>query len=172
MDSKSNATQGPPKATQGPAKARQRERKHSAVTSGRRLFAIDGDPSSPWARRYRDLCAGHVSDLGGPDSGPSEAQLSLVKRASTVEVELEAMEGRLSRGEAIDLDLYTRALGHLRRVLETLGIERMARPVESLHEYLARKYPDDSPAKPQRRPYSAPTLDLPRDTRNNAPEAP
>jgi hypothetical protein len=137
-------------ATQGPAKARQRERKHSAVASGRRLFAIDGDPSSPSARRYRDLIAGHVSDLGGPDSGLSEAQLSLVKRASTVEVELERMEGKLSAGESIDLDLYGRLLGHLRRVLESLGIERKPKDTrKAFDDFIAALPPS---AKPQPRP--------------------
>ena len=95
----------------------------SAVTNGRRTFVV-GDGRGLWARRYRDLIALHVSDLGGPDAGLSEAQLSLIRRAAAVEVELEQMEGKLSRGEPVDLDLFTRALGHLRRVLETLGIER------------------------------------------------
>jgi hypothetical protein len=140
MDSKSNATQGPPKATQGPAKARQRERKHSAVTSGRRLFAIDGDPLSPWSRRYRDLLAGHVSDLGGRDASLSESQLSLIRRVSTVEVELEAMEARLSRGEDVDLDLYGRLLGHLRRAVETLhstSLKRHVKEPTALDNWLA-----------------------------------
>jgi hypothetical protein len=41
-------------------------RQRSAVTNGRRLF-VDGDGNSAWSRRYRDLIAGHVSDLGGAD---------------------------------------------------------------------------------------------------------
>ena len=48
----------------GPKKPK---RKSSAVTSGRRLF-VEGDGRSPWSRRYRDLIAGHVSDLGGHDT--------------------------------------------------------------------------------------------------------
>jgi hypothetical protein len=134
MTSKPNATQAGPNA-------RRRERKHSAVTSGRRLFALDGDPLSPWARRYRDLVAAHVSDLGGADM-LSEAQASLIKRASAIEVELERLEAALSRGEAIDLDAFTRATSHLRRVLESLGIERKPRPVPDLQAYLAEHYPD------------------------------
>jgi hypothetical protein len=51
---------------------------------------------------------------------------------------LEQMEGRLSKGEGCDLDVYTRAAGHLRRILETLGIERQARDVTpTLDSYLA-----------------------------------
>ena len=67
--------------------------------------------------------------------------MSLIRRSATIEVELERMEGRLSVGESVDLDQYVRAVGHLRRVLETLGIERAKRDVtpRDLHEYLTRK---------------------------------
>jgi hypothetical protein len=103
------------------------KRKSSAVSSGRRMF-VQGDSSSAWSRRYRDIVAGHVSDLGGR-SALSEAEISLIKRASTLELECEQAEGRLSMGQEIDLDLYQRMLNSLRRALETLGIERKARDV-------------------------------------------
>jgi hypothetical protein len=111
----------------------------SAVTNGRRMF-VDGDGNSAWTRRYKDLVASHVSDLGGPDGGLSEAQLSLVRRVSAIEIELEQMEGRLSKGEEVDLDVYGRASGHLSRMLKMLGIQRTARDVTpTLSEYLAAK---------------------------------
>src|SRR5262245_14734146 len=84
-------------------------RQRSAVTNGRRLF-VEGDGNSAWSRRYRDLIAGHVSDLGGRDV-LSEAQLSLVRRASAIEVELEQAEGKLSLGQDVDLDAYARVAG-------------------------------------------------------------
>jgi hypothetical protein len=69
----------------------------------------------------------------------SEAQLSLIKRASAITCELEQFEGRLSRGEEIDLDTYVRAIGHLRRLLETLGLQRVPRDVTpTLEAYAAR----------------------------------
>jgi len=105
--------------------AKKRPRPRSAVTSGRRAF-IAGDPNSAWARRFHDLVQGHVSDLGGR-SNMSEAQLALAKRAAGLECELEQMEGRLSQGEEINLDSYGRAASHLRRILESLGLERKAR---------------------------------------------
>jgi leucyl aminopeptidase (aminopeptidase T) len=71
---------------------------------------------------------GHVSDLGGR-STMSEAQFALCKRAAGLECELEQMEGRMSQGEEINLDSYGRAASHLRRILETLGLERKARDV-------------------------------------------
>ena len=103
------------------------KRKSSAVSSGRRMF-VHGDASSAWSRRYRDIVAGHVSDLGGR-AMLSEAEISLIKRVSTLELECEQAEGRLSMGQEIDLDLYQRMLNSLRRALETLGIERRAKTV-------------------------------------------
>jgi hypothetical protein len=70
----------------------------------------------------------HVADMGGWDA-LSEAQISLATRAAVIEVELEQMEGRLSMGEEVDLDAYTRAAGHLRRILETIGIKRAQKDV-------------------------------------------
>jgi hypothetical protein len=109
----------------GPAPAKRRPR--SAVTSGRKLF-IEGDPNSAWSRRYHDLVVGHVNDLGGR-AVLSEAQLSLIRRASSIECELERLDARLSWGEEINLDEYGRAASHLRRLFETLGVERKPRDV-------------------------------------------
>jgi len=39
------------------------------------------------------------------------------------------MEGRLSMGEQVDLDVFTRSASHLRRIFETLGVERQARAI-------------------------------------------
>jgi hypothetical protein len=175
-----------------PVRAKRRPR--SAVTSGRQQFVL-GNPNSAWARRFHDLCQGHVGDLGGRPN-ISEAQFALCKRAAALECELELMEGRLSLGSseqphrdgrrrqppesllviagnslamaaryqpgskdspnpdhdeqkyshwlaesrkaneaaalhvsAVDLDTYGRAASHLRRILETLGLERRARDV-------------------------------------------
>jgi hypothetical protein len=104
----------------------QRRRPRSAVTSGRKQF-VNGDPNSAWARRFHDLCVGHVQDAGGRDM-ISEAQLALCKRAAGLECELEQMEGRMSLGEQVDLDRYGRAASHLRRILETLGLHAGRKP--------------------------------------------
>jgi len=103
-------------------------RKRSAVTNGTKAF-IEGDGNSPWYRRYKDLVAGHVTDLGGT-SLLSKGQISLCRRAAVLEVELERMEGKLSMGETGDLDLYNRTVGNLRRVLETIGLKRVAKTVK------------------------------------------
>jgi hypothetical protein len=56
----------------------------SAVKNGSKLL-LDGSGTSAWSRRYADLIAGHASDMGGPEM-LSEAQLSLIRRAVTLEV--------------------------------------------------------------------------------------
>jgi hypothetical protein len=119
-------------------------RQRSAVTNGKRAF-VDGDGNAAWTRRWRDLVMAHARDLGGADA-LSEAQSSLVRRVATIEIELEQLEGKLSKGEAVDLDGYTRAASHLRRILETLGIARKMKTVPNLKEYLAGKQTGTVPA--------------------------
>src|SRR5262245_38768040 len=110
----------------------------SAVTNGRKLF-VEGDGNSAWSRRYRDLIAAFVSDLGGHDA-LSEAKLALIRRSAALALELEQMEGKLSQGDEINLDSYGRAASHLRRLLETLGVERKPKDVTpSLEEYAQQR---------------------------------
>src|SRR5262249_4794847 len=116
------------------------KRPRSAVTSGRQLF-VNGDANSAWSRRFHDLVVGHVADLGGADL-LSEAQFSLIRRAAAIECELERLDARLSLGDPVDMDSYSRVAGHLRRMFETLGLKRVARdvtlsPISELDRYLA-----------------------------------
>jgi hypothetical protein len=109
----------------------------SKVTNGRRVFAIGGDGGGAWTRRWKDLHEAHIEDIGGPD-GLSEAQLSLCRRVAAIEVQLEQMEAKMSEGDVeVDMDQYGRLAGHLRRILETLGVERKARDITSDSEVVA-----------------------------------
>jgi hypothetical protein len=58
------------------------------------------------------------------------------------------MEGRLSMGQEIDLDVFVRALGHLRRTLETLGIKREARDITSSSEHRLSRLLDYAETSP------------------------
>jgi hypothetical protein len=117
-----------------------RSAQKSAVTNGTRLLpGIDG--RGQWIRRCKDIIADLTSDRGGV-SELSAAEASLIRRAATMSVELEALEARFAeagQASAADLDLYGRTTGNLRRVLETLGIHRRARTVgaKSLADILA-----------------------------------
>jgi hypothetical protein len=106
----------------------------SATTNGNRQFAQGGDGRGAWVRRWRDLTELHIADLG-PESSLSEGQLSLCRRAATIEVQLEQMEAAMSLGDPVEFDVYNRGAGNLRRILESIGLERTARtvnPIESL----------------------------------------
>ena len=99
----------------------------SAVTNGSQLFAQKLDQRSTWARRFRDLIQLHLLDLGGAEDC-SEAQVSLVRRAATLEIELERFEYEFARPDRIAgaraLDRYSMLTNTLRRLLVTLGLER------------------------------------------------
>ena len=89
-----------------------------------------------------DLLYLHLSDLGGEDNC-SEAEKTLVRRASCLIVELEHMEMLFANGDATPqrLELYQRLTNTLRRLLESLGLQRRQRDVTpDLHEYIESKY--------------------------------
>ena len=64
----------------------------------------------------------------------SEAQISIIRRVSAMECTLEQMEGRMSAGEAVDVDQYGRLAGRLCRLFELIGIRRIAAPLDPLSE--------------------------------------
>jgi hypothetical protein len=123
----------------GTARAR---RPRSAVTSGRVLL-LGGNPNGAWARRFRDVCYLHLSDLGGP-TAVSESKNSIIKRVATLTIECERLEAKFSIADEPSpesLDLYQRMSNTLRRHLEALGIKRRPRDITpSLEQYLEGKY--------------------------------
>src|SRR5262249_48012789 len=92
-----------------PAITRPKNPQKSRITNGSALLpGVDG--RSPWVRRCKDIIAAHLSDLGGEDN-TSAAERSIIRRASTLTVELERLEAKFATaGEAseYDLDLYQR----------------------------------------------------------------
>jgi hypothetical protein len=82
----------------------------------------------------------HISDLGGEDH-ISEAEKSICRRIAVLTVECERLEARFATGDPAEksLDLYQRMCGNLRRLLESIGLQRRAKPVQTLAEYLASK---------------------------------
>jgi hypothetical protein len=113
----------------------------SRATNGKTLFAEGGDMRGLWARRLRDLMELHLGDLGGEEA-TSEAERSIVRRASVLEVELERLEVQFSEkpADAAALDLYQRTSNSLRRLLESVGLQRRARDITpDLPTYLAMR---------------------------------
>jgi hypothetical protein len=107
----------------------------SRISNGRDLLPnVDG--RSLVARRYRDIMCSVASDQGGAEQ-LSEARLQLIRRFSATSVLAEQMEARLARGEQIDIQEYSLLVSTMVRVIQRLGIDRVARDVEpSLAEYL------------------------------------
>ena len=110
--------------------AKRQRQGRSRITNGSALLpGVDG--RSAWIRRCRDVIAAHLSDLGGEDNC-SAAERSIIRRASVMTVELEMLEARFAtagQADPNDLDLYVRAAGNLRRLLEAVGLQRRARDV-------------------------------------------
>jgi hypothetical protein len=106
-------------------------RLRSSISNGSQLLA-DLDHRSAWARRLKDLIGDVTSDLGGPEA-ISEAQKILVRRAAMLCLQLELQEQRFAQngGEAGSkaIESYQRCTNTLRRVLESLGLQRRPRDV-------------------------------------------
>jgi hypothetical protein len=113
----------------------------SKVTNGSALLpGVDG--RGTWVRRCRDVIALHLADMGG-ESNTSAAERSLIRRAAVLTTELEMLEQKFASvgmANQVDLDLYIRASGNLRRMLEAIGLQRRQKNVTpTLSEYLRSK---------------------------------
>jgi hypothetical protein len=122
----------------------------SAVTNGRRLHVVPpGDTA--WARRFADVLGQIIADLGGPD-GLSEGQRQLARRASTISIACEQMEGQAAAGEEMSFEVYGRLTDRLGRIFDRLGIKRQARDMTpTLDELLAADDERERPAAQQER---------------------
>jgi hypothetical protein len=126
---------------------RRKDPQRSRITNGSALLpGVDG--RGAWVRRCKDVIAAHLSDLGG-EANTSAAERSIVRRAAALTIELERMEaGFAVAGEASSeaLDCYARIAANLRRLLQTIGLERRAKPIPSMREFLA-SLPHEEPQR-------------------------
>lgn len=98
------------------------------------LDALDGRLSL--ARDLRQRFAEVCSDLGGQDQ-LSYMQRSLVERGLWLEYWLANQERELAGGNEFDVGKWVQATNSLQGIYSKLGLERKARNVPSLSEYLA-----------------------------------
>ena len=112
-------------------------RHRSAVTNGKRLHVVQpGDTA--WARRFRDVLAEIISDLGGADL-LSEGQRQLARRCATISIACEKLEGDAAAGATIDLETYGKLTDRLGRTFQRLGLKREPRDVgPSLADLIAQ----------------------------------
>jgi hypothetical protein len=97
-----------------PAAAKPRRARY---ISGVEMPRIDGRTLG--ARRFRALVRHYAEILGDPK--PSEADASLIRRCASQAIELEQMDLDRLRGRQVDMDVYVRLSGELRRGEATLG---------------------------------------------------
>jgi hypothetical protein len=106
----------------------------SRLTNGSDILpGIDG--RSTVARRYRDILGALASDQGGADR-MSEARAQLSRRFAALAVLAERMEAALARGDSIDLAQHALISSTLVRLATRLGINRHAKTVTPLRDYL------------------------------------
>jgi hypothetical protein len=110
-----------------PGSAVRSPRVRSAVTNGKRLHVVaPGD--GKWSRRFADILGEIIGDLGGADL-LSEGQRQLARRAATISIACEKMEGEAAAGNPIDLDVYGTLTDRLGRAFHRLGLKRQPRDV-------------------------------------------
>ena len=121
-----------------PTPDRRAPRTRSAVSNGRRLHvAAPGDGA--WARRFRDVLEQIVADLSGPD-GLSEGQRQLARRAATLAISCERLEGEAAAGNEINLEVYGTLVDRLGRCFARLGLKRQMRETGvTLADYLQQQ---------------------------------
>jgi hypothetical protein len=88
----------------------------SRIGTGRTLHLEHVDGRSLLARRYREVLAELLSDIGTP----SAAQIQIARRATTLSVWAEAAEAQLAAGKQIDIASFTTAANTMRRLLADL----------------------------------------------------
>ena len=118
-----------------PASVARLPRLRSAVTNGRRLHvAAPGDGA--WSRRFRDVLEQIIADMSGPE-GLSEGQRQLARRATTIAIACERLDGEAAAGHEIDLEIYGALTDRLGRCFQRLGLRRRPRDVTpSVAEYV------------------------------------
>jgi hypothetical protein len=95
------------------------------------------DARSITFRRYREILASLIADMGGD---PTEAQSQIARRAASLSIWCEEQDTAAANGTPIDIGAYTTASNSLRRLLESLGLERKQRNVTpTIAEYAAQK---------------------------------
>ena len=100
----------------------------SAITNGSSVLA-NVDHRSAMMRRLKDLISAHESDLGGEDY-VSESERRIVRRAAMLTIQLEMLDAKFAANEGgshlAQLHMYQTASNCLRRLLQTLGLQRSA----------------------------------------------
>jgi hypothetical protein len=118
----------------------------SRISNGKDILpGIDG--RSAVARRYRDIAAALISDMGGA-ARMSEARMQLCRRFAAQSVQAESLEARLAMGEPVKVEEHALISSTLVRLASRLGIDRRTQKiVPDLGDYLEAKAKVVEPTK-------------------------
>jgi hypothetical protein len=125
--------EGKAKRRRWPAKASHGRTRPQLLTRDQ----LDGRTNA--AKVFDRLCADIEADLGGRDQ-LSTIEATLIEAYAGAAVTLNHLNTRLALGLEIDLSQHAQAVSAMVRVASRLGLQRRAKTVESLQDYLARKY--------------------------------
>ncbi len=98
-------------------------------------------------RGYAAVLGALAVDQGGADA-LSEGRRQLIARAAFLAARLAMIETDALSGAEIDIEVHGRASERLRRMLTTIGLDRVPREVESLSQYLDRKAAEKTETTP------------------------
>ena len=93
----------------------------SAVSNGSRM--LDGvDGRSPGARRFRDLVNSYCEGVGKGYDAMTEVERNTVRQAATAQLQSEALQSAIARGERVDTEQLVRLSNLSVRLLTKLGL--------------------------------------------------
>jgi hypothetical protein len=127
------------------------------VTNGKTVM-LGGAMHKRTARRFRDILAAIIADLGGFNT-LTEGKRQLARRAALMSVTCEELETRaMAQGEDIDLDQYGQLSDRIGRCFQRLGLKRVSRNITPSIAEVAASFGADNhlteAAKSQRRALS------------------
>jgi hypothetical protein len=117
------------------------QKKRAVPTQFRRGWLDELDGRLGLARDLRGRFDEIAADLGGIEA-LSYARRSLIERALWVEFWISQQERELVEGRDIDVGRYTQAVNALQGLFSRIGLDRVARRVPSLSEFLQRREAD------------------------------
>jgi hypothetical protein len=106
------------------------------------IFSFPGNGRSAGARRFRDLLVGMLRDLGLTESQLADSLKMQLRSAALTAVQIEGLQARAMKGEAIDVWSLVRQQNLLNRMLWQIGLGRRRRTTltpEAPLDYAARQ---------------------------------
>src|SRR5271166_5860588 len=107
--------------------------------AGGKMLLNQVDGRNPLVRRYRDIMDAILNDQGAGDRTLGEARLQLIKRYAAVAMISEVLETNFVSNKPFDVVEYAQLVSVMVRLGSRIGLERHARIVLTLDEFLAQR---------------------------------